>query len=69
MAKLDFKHLDQNVFKGMKRPSCIFSKSVHGWQSKNVITVSRVLAQLTLNEMHKPDHHFVVVCARINGNI
>lgn len=35
--------------------------SVHKWQSKNVIAVSRLLAQLTINETSKPDHHFVVV--------
>lgn len=45
-AKLDFKHLDQNVFKKKKNEKAklyIQLVSVHGWQSKNVITVSRVL--------------------------
>lgn len=50
-AKLGFIHLDQNVQKKKKKAKLyIHLVSVHKWQSKNVIAVSRLLAQLTINE-------------------
>lgn len=51
-AKLGFIHLDQNVQKKKKEKAKLYIHlvSVHKWQSKNVIAVSRLLAQLTINE-------------------